>query len=168
MTDYVLLVDENDNPLRSEEKLKAHQEGSLHRAFSILLFNSKNEYLLQKRALSKYHCGGLWSNTCCSHPRPGEETLLAAHRRLKEELGIVCGKLEKKFDFIYKAAVNSSLTEHEFDHVFFGTFEGAIKPNPEEVCAYAWVAPEILKKDVENHPEKYTIWFRILLDKVKL
>ena len=115
----VILVDKNDNQVGLMPKLEAHEKGLLHRAFSIFIFNSRYELLLQKRASSKYHSGGLWTNTCCSHPREGEDTLDAANRRLDEEMGIKTS-LRKVYDFIYKAELDNQLTEHEFDHVFYG------------------------------------------------
>jgi isopentenyl-diphosphate delta-isomerase len=163
----VILVDKNDNQIGTEEKLKAHQEGKLHRAFSIFLFNSKGEMLLQKRAKTKYHSGGLWSNTCCSHPRPGKDLLSEVKKRLKEEMGIENGvkDLKELFSFIYKANLGK-LTEHEFDYVFVGEFNGTPEPNPEEVEDWKWIKPEELRKDVKGNPQKYTEWFRIVLDKV--
>ncbi len=166
--EQVILVDENDNQIGAEEKLKAHQNGGkLHRCFSILVFNSKGELLLQQRALSKYHCGGLWTNTCCSHPRPGEVTGEAAHRRLKEEFGFDT-EFKELFTFIYRAGFDNGLTEWEFDHVFVGTYDGKPDPNPEEIGDYMWISPEELRKDVEENPEKYTPWFRIILERPEL
>jgi len=124
--ELVVLVDENDNEIGVEEKINAHRKGLLHRAFSIFVFNSKNELLLQKRAADKYHSGGLWSNTCCSHPRPGENLKDAAHRRLQEEMGFDCS-LREVFSFLYKKSFDNGLTEHELDHVFFGKFDGIPK-----------------------------------------
>ncbi len=124
----VILVDENDNELGKEEKLKAHKEGKLHRCFSILIFNSKEELLIQKRAKNKYHSGGLWANTCCSHPKPGEDTEIAAHRRLKEEFGFDC-ELKQLFNFTYKKTFDNGLTENEFDHVFIGITNSEPIPN---------------------------------------
>ena len=121
----VILVDVNDRQIGIMEKMKAHQQGSLHRAFSVFIFNKKGEMLLQQRALNKYHSGGLWTNACCSHPLPGEETIAAAKRRLQEELGFEI-PVEKVFDFVYKADFDNGLTEHEFDHVYVGEFEGKI------------------------------------------
>ena len=161
MTEFVILVDQNDNQIGTEEKLSAHKAGRLHRAFSIFVFNSKKELLLHKRASTKYHSGGLWTNTCCSHPRENELVEDAVHRRLEEELGFDCA-LEKKFDFIYKAQVGE-LTEHEFDHVFFGTYEDEINPDPEEVEETTWMNMDDLQKDMKEHPDKYTEWFKIIM-----
>jgi isopentenyl-diphosphate delta-isomerase len=161
-----VLVDENDNEIGIEEKIKAHENGGkLHRAFSIFVFNSRGELLLQKRAETKYHAPGLWTNTCCSHPRPGESLEDAVHRRLKEEMGFDC-ELKRVFHVIYKADVGNGLTEWEFDHVFIGKFDGEPKPNPEEASDWKWVSLEEVERDVKEHPEKYTPWFRIILPKV--
>lgn len=165
MPDEVILVDEQDNEIGTEEKLKAHQKGKLHRALSILVFNSKNEVLIQQRAKTKYHTPGLWTNTCCSHPRKGEKTKDAAHRRLKEEMGFDC-ELDEKFSFVYKAEFENGLTEHEYDHVFFGKFDGTPKPDPQEADDYKWVSMDELKKDIKTHPQKYTPWFMMILEKV--
>lgn len=153
----------HDTQVGTMEKLEAHQKGLLHRCFSILVFNSKGEMLIHRRADEKYHCGGLWTNACCSHQRPGESTLDAAHRRLKEEMGFDCN-LEEKCFFIYKAKFDNGLTEHEFDHVLFGFYDGDIKPDPAEVSDYAWLSLKELKKRIDQHPENYTPWFRIILD----
>ncbi len=163
--EYVILVDEKDNQLGLMEKMEAHEKGLLHRAFSVFLFNSKGEMLLQQRAFSKYHSGGLWTNACCSHPRDGEQTIAAAHRRLKEEMGFDC-EIKKAFHFIYKSALDNNLTEHELDHVFIGEYEGEIIPNPEEVESYQYMPVSALVKDVENNPQNYTEWFKICLEEV--
>lgn len=162
--DNIILVDEKDNQIGVEEKLKVHREGKLHRAFSILIFNSRGETLLQKRAAGKYHCPGLWTNTCCSHPRASYDIREEAERRLKEEMGIDCG-LKEIFSFIYKASLGE-LTEHEFDHVFVGQFEGNPSPNPEEADGWKWISVEDLKKDVRENQEIYTPWFRIIVGKI--
>ena len=159
----VILVDENDKEIGSEEKMEAHRTGKLHRAFSIFTFNSKGEMLLQQRAKNKYHSGGLWANTCCSHPRLGETLEEAIHRRLKEEMGFDC-ELKEIFSFIYKDTVGT-LTEHELDHVFIGMYDGEVHPNPGEVDDYKWVTIESLKEHVKTHPEAYTEWFKIALEK---
>lgn len=161
----VILVDTNDNPVGQMEKLKAHLKGELHRALSILIFNSDGEILLQQRAFSKYHTPGLWSNTCCSHPRPGEDSLEAATRRLHEEMGFTT-PLIKSFDFIYKAHFDNGLIEHEFDHVFFGTFDGEPVINPEEANDFEWVKLNNLMEDMRSSPENYTVWFRIIMEKM--
>jgi isopentenyl-diphosphate delta-isomerase len=148
------------------EKMEAHRRGELHRALSILVFSSKGEILLQQRAFSKYHTPGLWSNTACSHPRPGEESLDAATRRLYEEMGFKTN-LTNTFDFIYKAHFDNGLTEHEYDHVFFGTFDGVPAINPEEANDYKWVNPKVLIEDIRSAPENYTVWFRIIMEKME-
>ena len=166
MSEKVILVDKNDNPVGVEEKLKAHQNGGkLHRAFSILVFNSKGELLIQRRAFTKYHCPGIWANTCCSHPRPNEETERAAHRRLKEECGFDT-ELKEKFSFIYEAHFDNGLTEKELDHVFIGYYDGEVNPNPEEIDEMKWIGMEELKKDVKENPDKYAPWFKIILQKI--
>lgn len=165
MNDFVILVDENDNQIGVEEKLKAHQNANLHRAFSIFVFNDKNELLLQQRALDKYHSGGLWTNTCCSHPRPKEETINAAERRLQEEMGFSC-ELSLVFSFKYKAIFDNGLTENEFDHVFVGKYDNEIVPNKIEVNAYKWVDLKWLEKDIKTNQEIYTVWFKICFERV--
>src|SRR4051812_27807392 len=135
--EFVILVNERDEALDQMEKIEAHKKGLLHRAFSVFIFNSKREMLLQRRAAGKYHSGGLWSNACCSHPYPGEATDAAAVRRLKEELGFSTA-VHKAFDFTYRAAFDNGLTEHEFDHVFVGEYNGVIRPNADEVCDYCY------------------------------
>ncbi len=147
------------------EKMEAHQKGLLHRAFSVIVFNSKGQLLLQQRASSKYHSAGLWSNTCCSHPRPGEEVLAAAQRRLSEEMGLSL-PLEKKFSFIYKTPFGNGLTEYEFDHVFFGT--GDVNPNlnKEEVQDYRWAYPDDIRNEIKKKPEAFSSWFKILMDEL--
>ena len=164
MTD-VILVDKNDVEIGTGEKLDVHKKGLLHRAFSILIFNSNGELMLQKRADHKYHSGGLWTNTCCSHPEPNEDTLAAAHRRLQEEMGFDTD-LEEKFTIVYKAPLDNDLTEHEFLHVFFGEFDQMPKPNPEEAGDWKWISLENLEKDVVENPQNYTFWFKEFLPKV--
>ena len=161
----VILVDENDVPTGVMEKLEAHQKGELHRAFSIFIFNSKGEMLLQKRALHKYHSGGLWTNACCSHPQPNETNEKAAHRRLREEMGFDC-VLEKKFHFIYKAQLNNELTEHELDHVFIGTYDKQPIINLDEVVDWKFIQPSLILEDIKNNPQNYTYWFKQVLEKV--
>ena len=160
----VILVDDNDSEIGTMEKLEAHKNGgTLHRAFSILVFDSSgSNTLLQLRARSKYHAGGLWTNTTCSHPRPGEETLAAAHRRLKEEMGFDT-ELRDVFSFIYRADVGGGLTEYEYDHVFCGVYEGSVAPNPDEADGYAWVSWDFFKDDVVRRPQLYTPWFREIM-----
>lgn len=166
-TEKVILVDENDNELGAMEKLQAHQEALLHRAFSIFIFNTKGEMLLQRRALSKYHSPGLWTNTCCSHPRPNESTIDAAQRRLQEEMGFAC-ELKHQFYFMYKAVLDQGLTEHELDHVFFGNYDGVININPTEVLEYKFMNIDLIKTDIGQNPYNYTVWFKIIFDRIKM
>lgn len=163
--EYVILVDQNDNPMGSMEKLQAHIGNHLHRAFSIFIFNDKNELLLQQRALTKYHSGGLWSNTCCGHPRPDENTKQAASRRLMEEMGFTCD-LKKQFDFVYQEKVNSQLTEHEFDHVFTGQYNQAPNANPCEVKTWRYVSESGIEKELKENPDNYSSWFKLCYKKV--
>lgn len=158
----VVLVDKNNRKLGEMEKLEAHKKGLLHRAFSIFIYNSNGELLIQQRPKEKYHSGGLWSNTVCSHPMPGEKYLSAAHRRLKEEMGFDC-PLKKKNCFIYKKEFENGLTENEYDCIFVGKYDGSPKPNPVEVANWKWVTMSDLKKDIAKNPEKYTFWFREIL-----
>ncbi|MEO6329318.1 MAG: isopentenyl-diphosphate Delta-isomerase [Ginsengibacter sp.] len=162
----VILVNQMDEQTGTMEKLEAHQKGLLHRAFSIFIFNSKGEMLLQQRAVGKYHNGELWTNTCCSHPAPGELTYAAANRRLKEEMGFTT-HLEKAFDFTYKASFENGLTEHEFDHVFIGHYDGEIKVNRSEVKDYCFKTTEELESLLQNHPKKFTAWFKIAFPKLE-
>ncbi len=166
MKEVVILVDQHDNEIGTEEKIEAHRKGLLHRAFSIFIFNKNDKMLIHQRAFSKYHSGGLWTNTCCSHPRPHEKTIDAAHRRLQEELGFDCD-LEEQFSFIYRVdLVQDGLIEHEFDHVFFGRYEGPMNLNPDEIADIAWVDIEELSIDIKQHPEKYTYWFAVCWERV--
>src|ERR1700733_15003891 len=142
----VILVDETDTPLGKMEKMEAHRKALLHRAFSVFIFNSKGEMLLQRRAPGKYHSGGLWTNACCSHPRPGEETSQAAKRRLFEELGFTT-PLEKIFDFTYKSEFDNGLTEHEYDHVYVGQYDQGVYPNQEEVCEYMFLSATAISSE---------------------
>jgi len=161
----IILVDKKDRKVGTGEKLEIHKSGKLHRAFSIFIFNRKGELLLQKRAKGKYHSGGLWSNTCCSHPRAGEELGEAVHRRLKEEMGFDC-PVKEAFSFIYKVKFGNGLYEHELDHVFIGSYDGEPKPDPEEAEEWKWVSLKELKKDIQKNPGNYTCWLRVSLDRV--
>ena len=160
----VILVDETDKPIGTMGKLEVHQKGLLHRAFSVFIFNDKDELLLQKRALTKYHSAGLWTNTCCSHPQPNEDTLVAANRRLVEEMGMHT-KLKLKTSFIYKTAFDNNLTEHEFDHVYVGYSNENPHINSDEVDSFKWVSLEGLKKEIKNSPQQFTTWFKIAMEK---
>lgn len=159
----VILVSESDQPIGEMEKMEAHLKGRLHRAISVFIFNSKGELLLQKRANHKYHSGGLWTNTCCSHPRPGEETLVAAKRRLNEEMGMEA-EIKHSFSFKYKAHLDNELIEHEFDHVFTGIADVAPIINPEEVSDYTYLNIEDIQREIEDKPTNYTEWFKIIFN----
>lgn len=163
MKEKVILVDKDDKELGTLEKMAAHRNGGTkHRAFSVLVFNNKNELMLQQRAFSKYHCGGLWTNTCCSHPRPNETTEAAAHRRLMEEMGFDC-ELKEVFSFNYEAKVNNELTENEYDHVFLGKFNEEPKINKDEAESWKWISITDLETEVRQNPEKFTVWFKVIL-----
>ncbi|MDP2542233.1 isopentenyl-diphosphate delta-isomerase [Tenacibaculum discolor] len=161
MKEQVILVDQQDNPIGLMEKIEAHEKALLHRAFSVFVFNDKNELMLQQRAAEKYHSPLLWTNTCCSHQRDGESNIEAGKRRLQEEMGFSC-ELEEVFSFIYKAPFDNGLTEHEYDHVMIGRFNDEPIVNPEEVASYKWMPLEEVKNDIENYPEEYTAWFKII------
>ncbi len=156
----IVLVNEKDEPVGTMEKMEAHRRGLLHRAFSVFIFNNKGEMLLQQRAMDKYHSAGLWTNACCSHPKPGETAEQAAKRRLREELGFSV-PVTKAFEFVYKADFDNGLTENEFDHVFTGTYDGPVQPDPEEVMAFQWLSPGSIREELKISPEKYTAWFII-------
>lgn len=162
--EFVILVDEQDNDIGVMEKLQAHQQGLLHRAFSVFIFNDKEELLLQQRALSKYHSAGLWTNTCCSHPRPNETIKDAANRRLFEEMGISCD-LKIKTNFIYKTPFENGLTEHEYDYVLVGYTNQNPQINKEEVENFKWMSVLDIKNDIISNPHHYTSWFKIALEK---
>lgn len=164
--EYVLLVDEQDNEIGVMEKLQAHQEALLHRAISIFVFNDQNELLLQQRAAGKYHSPLLWTNTCCSHPRPGELLMNAANRRLREEMNMVCD-LCFTFSFTYKAVLADGLTEHEFDHVFFGHSNVLPVPNPEEVQDWKYLSLEQIDAEILSKPDDFTAWFKLMLARIK-
>lgn len=166
MEDLVILVDQNDNQVGVMEKMQAHVEAVLHRAFSVFIFNSKGKLMLQQRAFTKYHSPGLWSNTCCSHPRPGEKTEEAAHRRMREEMGFDCDFTEA-FSFVYKAPFTNELTEHEYDHVFIGISDELPVLNTDEAEAYKMVTLDDIRKEMDEDPEKFTVWFRIAFDRVE-
>ncbi len=165
MEERVILVDEHDKEIGTEEKMKAHREAKLHRCFSIFIFNSKGKFMLVKRASSKHHSGGLWTNTCCSHPRPGEDTLDAAHRRLKEEMGFDT-KLEEIFSFTYKAALDQGMHEHEYDHVFLGTYDKDPLPDLKEAEDWKFADAREIQDDMKKNPQKYTAWFLLSFDRV--
>lgn len=160
--EYVVLVDEQDAEKGMMEKLQAHVEGRLHRALSVFVFNTRGGLLLQQRAAGKYHSAGLWTNTCCSHPRPGEEIRDAAKRRLYEEMGLTCG-LKEAFSFVYRAVFQNDLIEHEYDHVFVGITDALPEPEPDEVAAWKYVSPAQLDEEMRLHPASFTEWFKICL-----
>lgn len=162
----LILVDENDRPIGTMEKMEVHKKAILHRAFSIFVFNSKGDMLLHQRANNKYHSAGLWTNACCSHPHKGQETIEAAEKRLHEEMGFTVA-LKKAFDFTYKAKLDNGLTEHEYDHVFIGDYDGDIYPNEEEVKDFCFVNMNEIKASLQSHPQKYTEWFKIAFPKVE-
>ena len=153
----IVLVDENDQQTGIMEKIEAHKKGLLHRAFSVFILNSSGQLLLQKRAAGKYHSPGLWTNTCCSHPRPGETVMKAAVRRLKEEMGISCS-LKESFTFIYRSEFDNGLTEHELDHVIVGISDNVPLPDPNEVDDFKYVDLLNLKEYIDNNPEQYSVW----------
>jgi isopentenyl-diphosphate Delta-isomerase len=165
MENKIILVDKKDKEIGIEFKIKAHKEGKLHRAFSIFIFNSKGDLLLQKRLPEKYHSGGLWTNTCCSHPNSGETIISSAHRRLKEEMGFDCD-LKEIFSFIYKVKLDQDIIEYEFDHVLVGKFNGNPKINKNEVEDFKWVSLKFLTRDIKQHPDNYTYWFKKCYSKV--
>jgi isopentenyl-diphosphate delta-isomerase len=162
----VILVDEYDTETGFMEKIEAHQKALLHRAFSVFIFNNRNEMLLQQRNLDKYHSGGLWTNSCCSHPRPGEETTEAASRRLKEEMGFET-PLVKIFEFTYKTSFANGLAEHEFDHVFAGYYDGPVAPDQQEVKNYAWESVPSIEEKLAENVLQFTEWFRIAFPMIK-
>ncbi|OGY35414.1 MAG: isopentenyl-diphosphate delta-isomerase [Candidatus Andersenbacteria bacterium RIFCSPHIGHO2_12_FULL_45_11b] len=166
LRNLVILVDEHDNELGLHEKLDAHIQGLLHRAFSVLIYNDKGEMMLQQRALMKYHSGGLWTNACCGHPMKDELTDKAPHRRLQEEMGFNC-ELTKQTEFIYNVPVPPNLIEHEYLHVYHGIYNDEPVLNPEEAMGYRWISKKDLEKEVKNNPEHFTPWFLLLLIKVK-
>lgn len=162
--EYVILVDKEDNQIGVMEKIEAHKKALLHRAFSVFILNSQGELMLQQRAFDKYHCGGLWTNTCCSHQRVSESTLDAAKRRLHEEMGFVTD-LEEKFTFVYKAPFENGLTEHELDHVLIGKYDGIPKLNLKEAASWKWMKLAEIKQQIKKTPEEFTPWFKIIFEK---
>ena len=160
----VILVNSNDEPIGLMPKMEAHEKALLHRAFSVFVINGNNELMLQQRAHQKYHSPGLWTNTCCSHQRDGEENIEAGLRRLQEEMGFET-PLEYLFNFIYKAPFDNGLTEHELDHVMLGRYEGEPSINPEEVASWKWMDIDLIHADLINNPADYTVWFAIIFDR---
>jgi isopentenyl-diphosphate Delta-isomerase len=164
-TELIVLVDEQDHFIGEMEKIEAHTKGVLHRAISVFVFNDEGELLLQRRALSKYHSGGLWTNTCCTHPRLNEPVLDAAARRLNEEMGIVVS-LEKAFEFIYRARVNETMIENEFDHVLIGYSNLIPKPDSKEVSEWKYESIKIIEQNLKSNKDEFTVWFQISFEKV--
>ena len=162
--EQVILVDERDRQVGLMPKMEAHEKALLHRAFSVFVFNDKKELMLQRRALSKYHSPGLWTNTCCSHQRPEETNVGAGMRRLEEEMGFTT-PLTESISFIYKAPFDNGLTEHEYDYILLGEYDGAPNPNPDEVAAWKWMQMDDLRQDMRARPNTYTEWFKIIFDK---
>lgn len=161
--EQVILVNEQDEPIGLMNKMEAHEKAVLHRAFSVFILNDKNEVMLQQRAHHKYHSPLLWTNTCCSHQRAGETNIKAGKRRLFEEMGFQT-ELKELFHFIYKAPFDNGLTEHELDHVMIGYYNDAPVINPDEVEHWKWMSIEAIKEDMKQHPETYTVWFKIIFD----
>ena len=162
--DKVILVDINDNQVGLMPKLEAHQKGVLHRAFSVFIFNKNVELMLQRRSLGKYHSPGLWTNTCCSHQREGESNIESGKRRLNEEMGFIT-ELTEKTSFIYKTKFDNGLTEHEFDHILVGYFDNSPYINSEEVDTWKWMSMDSVQDDINESPENYTAWFKIIFKK---
>lgn len=162
MEERVILVDENDVQIGTEGKMQAHIDGALHRAFSIFVFDGTGKMLLQKRAKEKYHSGGLWTNTCCSHPRPNESTIDAANRRLKEEMGMSC-VLQHSFTFQYKSILDNNLIENEYDHVFIGISNDLPVLNRDEAEGFKYMETEAVIRSMEANPDEYTEWFKICI-----
>lgn len=160
----VILVNENDEPVGLMPKMEAHEKAVLHRAFSVFVLNDKNELMLQQRAADKYHSPLLWANTCCSHQRENETNIEAGNRRLQEEMGFNT-ELKELFSFIYKAPFDNGLTEHELDHVMIGYYNGEPTTNPDEVEAWKWMDIDEVRKDIQQNPNIYTAWFKIIFDK---
>jgi len=161
------LVDERDNEIGLMPKTEAHKKAMLHRAISVFIFNSDGDWLLQRRALSKYHSAGLWTNTCCTHPLPNESNIDAANRRLRQEMGMQC-QLKEIFSFTYKEALDNELTEHEFDHVFIGISNFVPRINPKEVADFKYVSYNDLTLNIINNPTLYTVWFKKIIERVNM
>jgi len=162
-TDFVILVDKNDKKIGLMPKMEAHEKGVLHRAFSVFIFNDKNELMLQKRNVNKYHSPGLWTNTCCSHQKDGESNINAGKRRLKEEMGF-CVDLNELDSFIYYVKFDNELIEHELDHILVGEYNGSFNVNPKEVDEWKWLTLDKIKDDIKTNPNNYTEWFKIIMD----
>lgn len=163
MEEQVILVNDKDEQIGLMPKQEAHEKAILHRAFSVFIFNDKNELMLQQRAFHKYHSPGLWTNTCCSHQRDGETNLEAGKRRLQEEMGFVT-PLKETISFIYKAPFDNGLTEHEFDHILVGNFNEEPTINTNEVASWKWMPLDKIRISISNHPELYSEWFKIIFN----
>lgn len=166
LSDWVVLVDEHNNEVGFSEKMEAHRKGFLHRAVSVFVLNSRGEWLLQQRAADKYHSNSLWTNTCCTHPYKNESNIEAANRRLFEEMGMTCD-LNHLFSFLYKEQLDNELTEHELDFVFVGYTDDLPTINKQEVMNYTYISYEELKQDIDLHPQHYTVWFKMIVEKVQ-
>lgn len=162
----IALIDKNDNIIGYEEKLKVHQEGLLHRAFSIIIFNSKGEMLIHQRALDKYHSANLWTNACCSHLAENESMDKYIHKRLIEEMGFDC-ELDYLMKFNYRVELENNLIENETDYIYKGLYDGIVSPNPSEVRNWKWTTMKELNKEVKANPDNFTHWFKIILEKLK-
>ena len=167
MEEQVILVDADDNMIGTMDKLEAHQLGRLHRAFSVFIFDTKGRLLLQQRAMEKYHSGGKWTNTCCSHPRLNETNIDAANRRLMEEMGLTC-QLTSAFNFLYRSDILPGLTEHEIDHVFFGVSDTEPKPNADEVMHFKYIGMADLAAELKANPDTYSSWLNICFDQLMI
>ncbi|MFT6997576.1 MAG: isopentenyl-diphosphate delta-isomerase [Cryomorphaceae bacterium] len=165
MVEHVILVDSDNKQLGTMEKMEAHRKGLLHRAFSIFIFNLRDEMLLHQRADGKYHCGGMWTNAVCSHPRPNEDQSLALNRKMLQEMGFFTD-VKKAFDFTYRAQLDNGLVEYEYDEVFYGVYEGDLSPNPEEVKAYRYSSVLEIREEIRQNPELFTPWFKFLFERI--
>ena len=161
--DFVVLVNKNDKKIGLMPKMEAHKKGALHRAFSVFIFNNKNELMIQKRNINKYHSPGLWANTCCSHQKDGESNISAGKRRLLEEMGF-CVELNEIGSFIYNVGVDNGLIEHELDYILVGKYNGNVKINSDEVDNWKWMSLDNIKDDVRKRSKNYTEWFKIIMD----
>lgn len=161
----VILVDVFDQEVGSMEKMEAHEKGLLHRAFSVFVFDKDNRLLMQKRASHKYHSGGLWTNTCCSHPEPNESVYHASKRRLMEEMGFTCD-VESLFEFVYHVPLDKGLTEHEYDHVMIGHYDGFVIPNKDEVEDFSWMGMNEIEQNISQNPEQFTVWFKLIFPRM--
>jgi len=167
MSEEVILVDSDNNEIGTMEKMEAHRKGELHRAFSIFVFNKKAEMLIHQRADEKYHCGGLWTNAVCSHPRPGEVQVEALNRKMRQEMGFYT-VTEKAFDYHYRAELENGLIEHEYDEVYVAKYDGDFDPNPAEVQAYRFASIDQIRAEIAQNPELFTPWFKLLFERTVL